>query len=1476
MARVSLAQYGGLILFLIIIKGSISENSRSPFQYKECNLGKSLIDNSILWASKQYSDLTRLDNSTGVWNASVLNSMQFLIVDLGAVHIVTRVYTQGRQGSDEYVTEFTIEFSMDNTTWEEYTNEFGLTKIYKGNEDSNTVKENTFTYPVIAQYIKFRPLRWNKHISMRVDVIGCLYVSEAIQTGNNGYIVYDGTDQQSTQTETDLIMLRFRTTQENGILLYAAGNYTDFILIELRRGQLHLVIDLGSTRFVSGVTPVAGRSVLNDGRWHDVIFQRNRRDAKLTVDRRETEFKTKGFFFRFNSNGKVYLGGVDYNNKKGVSNTYYFNGCIDFVRLNGINITKNVKDRIPGYQTVGQVEFTCSLENATLLSFQTTSILNIPHVQETGDVRVTFQFRTFDKSARIFRHQMLNAYVQVGTDRNGFVYYKITDENDTIIEDVVQKIDVEGNIMEFTDGLWHTFDMYINRIMVNVTVDRNSRVTNKQLDVHVGTEFIFGAEWIYDSHGRSGGIKAGFKGCLRDIEIGSAPVDIANSPSHSLASTSSCDIKDKCFPNPCEHNGKCSQDGDIFYCDCGSTGYKGAVCHTSVHPLSCADSMHKDMHMKGLVKTTIDPDGSGPIYPFTVTCNIPPADFRSHVETWIAHNSMRLSTVDGYQAPNYFVRKVEYESDLAGLTEVIERSDNCEQEILWRCNNSRLMALTDLADPSISRTYGYWVGRTYQNMYSWGGSAPGTYKCACGVTEKGCVLNTTTCNCDSGEKQTEDGGLLTRKEFLPVLELHFGDTGTFSDDKIGQFRLGELRCVGENMFDNVITFRKTDATLEFETLIGGKAWDIWFQFKTTATDGVMIHDTDDTEDNFLQIRLTGGNTIQFSYNVGNGADTLEYRASNILNDDTWHTVHVEHNLKQAWLRVDNFPEVINNNTASLNLSLFSVFDTEPLEIPGLMELTKPLTVGATVDHRDGFVGCMRALRVNGVLIDMRGAVRKGKFTYGVQEGCVGKCSSNPCFNQGQCVEGYSHYTCNCTHTPFEGRMCSREVGVSMQGNYMIRYDNMSINEEGGFKFIRIGFITKRKQGILLQLREAENPLLPYISIEMNNAGGVKFFMDIGFERWELNTYIPGIDLTNGQAHEIIVWREESGKRLFMQVDSYDVAQGYLGEHLANQLTYSMSDMKLIFIGNNDTERSCCGFYGCIFRMEIDGTFPLKTAFQDPKPNFVTFAPEGRVHKETCEFEELTHAPDPVEERVYSPVCGNPVPPPSKDRGGKTLTDGDLLFSFSLLGIEFNSTEEGNITNTTEPLTMTCRVTAADISVIYYILIQQETSPGSGEFECLAMIESGGMQIPRLYKQLNTDKDYIVNGSLDRALTTYPYVSVSIDVQNLTASDAKDYVCEVAYKNSSTEVFEKVSTVSHIVADYTVCVVQQKLKTASSQDDKSSETKIGIAVGVIGGVIIIIAIVAAICVSKRRKTKTLVVQSRSAELSAFSSSKPDTE
>jgi len=43
-------------------------------------------------------------------------------------------------------------------------------------------------------------------------------------------------------------------------------------------------------------------------------------------------------------------------------------------------------------------------------------------------------------------------------------------------------------------------------------------------------------------------------------------------------------------------------------------------------------------------------------------------------------------------------------------------------------------------------------------------------------------------------------------------------------------------------------------------------------------------------------------------------------------------------------------------------------------------------VGAAVDYTEGFVGCMRALQVNGEMLDLMGKVERGEVTYGVSAG----------------------------------------------------------------------------------------------------------------------------------------------------------------------------------------------------------------------------------------------------------------------------------------------------------------------------------------------------------------------------------------------------------------------------------------------------------------------------------------------------------
>ena len=51
-----------------------------------------------------------------------------------------------------------------------------------------------------------------------------------------------------------------------------------------------------------------------------------------------------------------------------------------------------------------------------------------------------------------------------------------------------------------------------------------------------------------------------------------------------------------------------------------------------------------------------------------------------------------------------------------------------------------------------------------------------------------------------------------------------------------------------------------------------------------------------------------------------------------------------------------------------------------------LDLTSALVIGAAVDYKDGYVGCLRGLMINGEMQDLRGIVERGEVTYGVSAG----------------------------------------------------------------------------------------------------------------------------------------------------------------------------------------------------------------------------------------------------------------------------------------------------------------------------------------------------------------------------------------------------------------------------------------------------------------------------------------------------------
>nr|XP_008531862.1 PREDICTED: contactin-associated protein-like 2 [Equus przewalskii] len=177
------------------------------------------------------------------------------------------------------------------------------------------------------------------------------------------------------------------------------------------------------------------------------------------------------------------------------------------------------------------------------------------------------------------------------------------------------------------DGQWHEVRFLAKENFAILTIDGDEASavrTNSPLQVKTGEKYFFGGFLNQMNNSSHSVLQPSFQGCMQLIQVDDQLVnlyEVAQRRPGSFANVSidMCAIIDRCVPNHCEHGGKCSQTWDSFKCTCDETGYSGATCHNSIYEPSCEAYKH-------LGQTSnyywIDPDGSGPLGPLKVYCNM--------------------------------------------------------------------------------------------------------------------------------------------------------------------------------------------------------------------------------------------------------------------------------------------------------------------------------------------------------------------------------------------------------------------------------------------------------------------------------------------------------------------------------------------------------------------------------------------------------------------------------------------------------------------------------------------------------------------------------------------------------------------------------------------------------------------------------------------------------------------------------------
>nr|XP_044607414.1 LOW QUALITY PROTEIN: contactin-associated protein-like 4 [Equus asinus] len=1135
--------------------------------------------------SPGFARLNRRDGAGG-WTPLVSDKNQWLQIDLGERVEVTAVATQGGYGSSDWVTSYLLMFSDSSRNWKQYRREEGVSG-FPGNSNADSVVHHRLRPPVEARHLRFLPSSWNPdgRIGMRVEAYGCPYRSQVIDFDGKSSLLYRFVKNTSSSAK-DVISLKFKTMQSDGVLLHREGRGGDSVTLALVKGTLFLLVGSGDSSPLSPSGPGGALgSLLDDQQWHSVHFEHSHQLVNLTVDGRSQQFRVWGDLSQEDLDPEISFGGILAPGKSVTFQRKNFDGCLENINFNGEDIIDLAKRHGPQILVAGTISFSCSRPQPVPITFLSAgSHLELPGTLGQDGATVSFQFRTWNSAGLLLSsrpHQGSGGLVLALHD--GTLRLGLSSSPGQAQSDVTAGVGLN-------DGQWHSVSLTVKRNQLRVTLDHDGAASiHAALPVGTGAgdTYRFGGCLRPGSGPECEGSLSGFQGCLRLVSINAQEVDLISVQRGALGNFShlqidACGILDRCLPNYCEHGGRCSQTWTAFHCDCTSTGYAGATCHHSLYEQSCEAHRHKGSP-SGLYH--LDPDGSGPLEPFPAFCNITDVPW-----TILQHNGSTFTRVKGTDRENPHRATFQYAATAEQLLATITRAGHCQQELEFHCRRSRLQDARD------GTSLSWWVGRSNETHTYWGGSLPEAQKCTCGFAGT-CIDSRYHCNCDADRDEwTNDTGVLSYKEHLPVMQIVVTDTAHRSSE--AAYRLGPLLCQGDRLFWNSASFHTEASYLHFPTFQGEISADVSFFFKTMASSGVFLENLGITD--FISLELRSPVEVTFSFDVGNGPCEVTVQAPTPLNDNRWHLVRAERNVKEASLQVDWLPRGTR---------------AAPEDGHMLLQLNSQLFVGGTATRQRGFLGCIRSLQLNGETLDLE---ERAKVTPGVEPGCPGHCSTygHLCHNGGRCREKPHGFSCDCELSAFTGPFCSHEIsayfgpGSSVTYNFH-EYYPLSTNSSPHAASFQ-GDVTLTRELITFSFRTAQTPSLllyvdsfyeEYLSVILARNGSlqIRYKLDLHQDPDVFNFNFK--NMADGQLHRVKISREEGV--VFVEVNQKSRRQVSLSSGTEFNAVKSLVLGKILEPGGHvdaETARAGArGFSGCLSAVQFERAAPLKAALRPGRP-----------------------------------------------------------------------------------------------------------------------------------------------------------------------------------------------------------------------------------------------------------------------------------
>ncbi|XP_038666507.1 neurexin 1a isoform X43 [Scyliorhinus canicula] len=987
------------------------------------------------------------------------------------------------------------------------------------------------------------------------------------------YFCYD-LSQNPIQSSSDEITLSFRTLQRNGLMLHT-GKSADYVNLALKDGAVSLVINLGSGAFEALVEPVNGK--FNDNAWHDVKVTRNLRQhsgighamVTISVDGiLTTTGYTQEDYTMLGSDDFFYVGGSPSTaDLPGSPVSNNFMGCLkEVVYKNNdvrLELSRLAKQGDRKMKIHGMVAFKC--ENvATLdpITFETPeSFISLPkwNAKKTGSI--SFDFRTTEPNGLILfshgkpRHQKDAKNPRIV--KVDFFAIEMLDGHLYLLLDMGSgAIKTKATQKKVNDGDWYHVDFQRDGRSGTITINSKrspymahgeSEILDLDDDLYLGGLPENKAALIFPTEVWTALLNYGYVGCIRDLFIDGQSKDIRRMAEvQNVAGVKpSCakELPKQCLSDPCRNSGICREGWNRYICDCSGSGFLGRSCEKEATILSYDGSKFMKIQLPVVMHTEAE-DVSLRFVSQRAYGILMATTSRDSADT------LRLELDGG---------RVKLTVNLGKGPEMLYAGQNLNDNEWHTVRVSRrgkyLKLIVDEVQPVEDQMTGDHTRLEFHNIET------GI------VTERRYMSNVPS-------------------NFIGHLQsLMFNGMPYIDLCKIGDIDYCELnaRFGFKIIIADPVTFKTKSSYVALSTLQAYASMHLFFQFKTTSADGLILFNSGDGND-FIVIELVKG-YLHYVFDLGTGPSLIKGNSDKLLNDNKWHNVLISRDTNNLHTVKINSKLITQNTVGARNLDLKG-----DLYIGGIAkDMYK--TLPKLVASREGFQGCLASVDLNGRLPDL---ISDALYCNGqIERDCEGPsttCQEDSCGNQGVCLQQWDGFSCDCSMTSYTGTLCNDPgtTYIFSRGGGLITY-TWPPNDRPSTRADRlaVGFDTHVKDAILVRV-DSSTGLGDYLQLHIEQ-GKIRVIFNVGTDDITIEES-SGI-VNDGKYH--IVRFTRSGGNATLQVDNWPVIERYPS---GRQLTI-FNSQATIKIGGKDKARP---FQGQLTGLYYNGLKVLNMAAEsDP-------------------------------------------------------------------------------------------------------------------------------------------------------------------------------------------------------------------------------------------------------------------------------------